>query len=181
MTDRQLLVRAATGDEPAFTILHQRYAGRLYGYFLHRTGRAAEADDLTQQVFLNLLESKAFQYPEEGPDDLSPLLFTIAANLLKNAHRSRERKADRETAFAKHQPGFTTVGATSEKDHRLANALARLPEKQRVCVDLRFRRGLSVAEIAMATDCAPGTVKSRLHYGLRKLASLLQTSVKDLP
>jgi len=57
--------------------------------------------------------------------------------------------------------------------------MERLPDHQRMCVELRFRKGLSTEQIAEALECAPGTVKSRLHYGLKKLAKILNASTID--
>jgi len=101
LTDRQLLIRAARGQQPAFTALYRRYGARLYAYFVQRlAGDRARAEDLKQQVFLKLLESRAFREAHTGPDDISSLLFTIAANLLKNEYRGNERRRRRETIYS---------------------------------------------------------------------------------
>ncbi|MFT7120523.1 MAG: RNA polymerase sigma-70 factor (ECF subfamily) [Neolewinella sp.] len=175
LTDRKLLTLAAAGDQSAFTALYQRYGARLYAYFLRRCGADGErAEDLRQQVFLQLLESKAFQEAGDGPEDLSSLLFTIAANLMKNAYRSDERRGRRLDAYRDIQRANSSPGEPRIDKHRLRKAIEMLPDHQRSCVDMRFRRGFSVEEIAEALDCAPGTVKSRLHYGLKKLGELLR-------
>jgi RNA polymerase sigma-70 factor (ECF subfamily) len=180
VTDRQLLINSAAGDQRAFQTLYRRYGKRLFAYFLPRLGADREqAEDLKQQVFLQLLESKAFREAERGPDDLSSLLFTIAANLLKNTYRSKERQQRREATYRELR---ATDGPTSEpriEARRVALAMERLPAHQRTCVELRFRKGLSTEAIAKAVDCASGTVKSRLHYGLKKLAEILNASTID--
>ncbi|WP_090169361.1 RNA polymerase sigma factor [Neolewinella agarilytica] len=176
-TDRQLLLRAANGDQSAFRALYLRYGKRLYGYFLLRVGGDREqAEDLKQQVFLRLLESRAFREAETGPEDISSLLFTIAANLLKNVYRSQERQQRREAAYRDIRRANDSTEEPRIESRRVALAIERLPEHQRLCVELRFRKGLSTEEVAEALNCAPGTVKSRLHYGLKKLAEILNAT-----
>ena len=173
LTDRQLLVMAAAGDEQAFARLYRRYAARLTGYFYQRCGQdRALAEDLCQQVFLRLLESKAFTDPAAGPDQLDKLLFTLAANLLKNTYRSQARRAAHVEAYRQLPRAAATADHALPTAH-LQRGLARLPPAQREVVELRYRDGLTCAEIATLLGCATGTVKSRLHYGLRKLAELL--------
>ncbi|OAV45169.1 RNA polymerase sigma factor [Lewinella sp. 4G2] len=183
MTDRQLLIAASQGDQAAFTDLYRRYGARLYAYFLPRAGSdAARAEDLRQQVFLRLLESRAFREARDNavsaPDDLGPLLFHIAANLLKNEYRGTERRLRRQGEFAARQPLFEQRDSEPDKQ-ALQRAISQLPEPQRLCVDLRFRQNYSIEEIADALDCAPGTVKSRLHYGLKKLAAILRPTTTN--
>lgn len=180
MTDRQLLIQAAQGQQAAFTALYRRYGARLYAYFLHRLGGdRVRAEDLKQQVFLKLLESKAFREPDRGPDDLSSLLFTIAANLLKNTYRGDERRQRREAAYREIRAADGPANESRIEARRVALAMKKLPDHQRMCVELRFQKGLSTEQIAEAIDCAPGTVKSRLHYGLKKLAEILNASTID--
>lgn len=175
MTDRQLLILAAQGQELAFSQLYQRYQGRLFAYFLPRCqGGSAAAEDLCQQVFLQLLESRAFKEADQGREDLSSLLFTIAANLLKNSYRGAERRRRREDHYRELQ----RIDQLPEKQYQnlkpyLAKVLNQLPKEQQECVVLRFQRGWSISEISTAINCPPGTVKSRIHYGLRKMASLV--------
>ena len=174
-TDRSLLIAAAGGDEAAFTQLYHRYAVPLREYFAQNLTSQLETDDLVQQVFVQLLGSSAFRYPTQGPDQLNALLFTIAKNLLRNRTRRERRRGERETAYlrlletSEFPPPHPAITAAS-----FDAALEQLPHHQRQCIVLRYRHGLDVAGIAKLVDCAPGTVKSRLHYGLKKLAGLLK-------
>ena len=180
LTDRQLLQRAKAGHQNAFGELYARYGVRLTAYFLPRLNfDAALAEDLRQQVFLQLLESRAFREAEQGPADLSSLLFTIAANLLKNTYRSAERQQRRIAAYRDIRRADSGEEYPSVEPARLAHALGQLPDHQRLCVELRYQRGYTTEEIAEALNCAAGTVKSRLHYGLKKLAELLKPANID--
>ena len=173
-TDRALLIAAAGGDETAFTQLYQRYAVRLREYFVRSLQTALDADDLVQQVFVQLLDSSAFRHPRTGPDTLDALLFTIAKNLLRNRVRHEQRRGQREATYQTLTRANSGPLPDADSGPRFAAALAQLPPHQRQCITLRYHHGLSVADIAQLMDCAPGTVKSRLHYGLKKLGSLLK-------
>lgn len=179
--DGQLLLAAAAGEQAAFAALYQRYAGRIFAYLLPRIGRDAEqAEDLRQQVFLYLLESNAFKDAEAGiaKDDLSSLLFTIAANLLKNTYRSRERQVRRETVFSQLQSlNNNDTNSPTLEPAKLAWAMEQLTAAQRECISLKFQRGMKIAEISEALKIAPGTVKSRLHYGLKKMEEVLRAHI----
>lgn len=174
-TDRSLLIAAAGGDETAFTRLYHRYEGPLREYVRRSLPSDLETDDLVQQVFIQLLGSKAFRQPHEGPDQLNALLFTMAKNLLRNRARGERRREERETMYQRlthaAETGATNPTVTTD---RFDAALQQLPHHQRQCIVLRYRHGLDVASIAELANCAPGTVKSRLHYGLKKLGSLLK-------
>lgn len=175
-SDRQLLTAAAAGDEAAFASLYARYAGRLSTYFQRHLPEAVgeTASDYVQSVFVQLLDSKAFSNPEGSPDSLAPLLFTIARNLRNNAYRYREREDRRRAIFAERWSDETSSLPAPDVDaHRLEAAIEALPLPQREAVRLRFLAGWSIAEIAERTAVAPGTIKSRLHYGLRKLSKML--------
>jgi len=155
LTDRQLLIRAARGQQPAFTALYRRYGARLYAYFVQRlAGDRARAEDLKQQVFLKLLESRAFREAHTGPDDISSLLFTIAANLLKNEYRGNERRRRRETIYSSLNKAASSVPEPRAEARRVNLALEQLPDHQRLCVELRFQKGLSTSRYVRR---APGT------------------------
>lgn len=176
-TDGDLLCRAAAGEESAFGELYQRYAARLFGYFMTRLNNDADlAGDLRQQVFLQLLESKAYEAAGRKMvrEDLSSLLFTIAANLLKNTYRSRDRRHKREVTYQELTDAATIELYESPVDPKLLSwATSQLSEDQQLCLRLRFQRGMSIADIAALIGKPQGTVKSRLHYGLEKLRNCL--------
>ncbi len=173
-TDRELLYRAAGGEEAAFAELYHRHAVRLLAWLMYRRGcDEATALDVRQRVFLQLLESKAFRRPRnDGPDDLAPLLYVIAAGVLKNDHRSLNRRRRHEQTYRERQES-NAVPIEPRDTLPIAAALSELPHEQRTCITLRYQDGLTTEEIAEIMDCRPGTVKSRLHYGFKKLATLL--------
>jgi RNA polymerase sigma-70 factor (ECF subfamily) len=170
-TDRELLIAAADGEESAFADLYGRHAPSLRQYFLSALAGNAVVDDLVQQVFIQLLDSKAFQDPRRGPESLRPLLYTIAKNLLRNQFRGDGRRSEREGEYQSRHT--QTIPPIEPADDSINQAIAELPDHHRRPLLLRFRHGMSVHHIADLLDCPPGTVKSRLHYALKRLGQLL--------
>jgi len=133
------------------------------------------AQDLLQQVFLQLLESKAFKNPTEGPDRLDSLLYSISANVLKNNFRSQSRRQRHLDTYASNLlPTEELESMPRLTPAQLEHGLQKLSLQQREVVELRFKDGLTITEISELLDCSPGTVKSRMHYGLQKMATALR-------
>jgi RNA polymerase sigma-70 factor (ECF subfamily) len=180
-TDRELFIRTAAGDQQAFARLYTRYARRLTAYLFERCGKdKGLAKDLLQQVFLQLLESKAFANPNEGPDRLDSLLYSISANVLKNNFRSKSRRQKHLDKYATTlEPAAKFDGLPRLSPALLEQGLQSISVQQREVVELRFKDGLTIAEISELLDCSAGTVKSRMHYGLQKMATTLRPKLHN--
>ena len=171
--DEQVLVsRARAGDVEAFGVLvgrHQRAALRTA---FAVGGWESEAEDVTQEAFV-----KAFRalsgFREGAP--LRPWLMRIVANEARNRRRGRGRRQHLTTRVAAMTPTSTAsaedaaLGSVSAQ--HLRAALARLGNRDRTVIALRYFGGLSEAETAAALHVAPGTVKSRLARALERLRS----------
>ena len=181
LTDRDLFMRTAAGDQQAFARLYTRYARRLTAYLFERCGKdRALAKDLLQQVFLQLLESKAFATPSEGPDRLDSLLYSISANVLKNNFRSKSRRQRHLDQYATTlEPAVEFDGLPRLSPALLEQGLQSISDQQREAIELRFKDGLTIAEIADLLDCSAGTIKSRMHYGLQKMATTLRPKLQS--
>ncbi|MFK8058103.1 MAG: RNA polymerase sigma factor [Saprospiraceae bacterium] len=181
LTDRDLFIRTAAGDQQAFARLYTRYARRLTAYLYERCGKdRVLAQDLLQQVFLQLLESKAFASPSEGRERLDSLLYSIAANVLKNNFRSQSRRQRHLDQYSTTlEPAAAFDGLPRLSPALLEQGLQSLSVQQREVVELRFKDGLTIAEIADLLDCSAGTIKSRMHYGLQKMAATLRPKLQS--
>jgi RNA polymerase sigma-70 factor (ECF subfamily) len=187
-----LVARAQDGDAQAFCELVQPYQPRLTRYALALCGDPCLADDLTQQT---LLEAWRSLRRYSGACRLSTWLHAI---LIHRHHKHLRTARSRPIAFsrlaqtearnadrmlehaASEDPDPAEAAARDEQSARLRSLVARLPEKQRVVILLRFFQAASLAEIAAAAGCSIGTVKSRLHHALAKLERMnLQTLERD--
>ncbi len=177
------LVRLARGgDRQALELLVERHYGPLRALLL-RYGcvPASDVDDLVQEAFLRSFEALA-RYEDRG--HLRTWLFRIAINAARDARRRSGlvvTQADvRALADLPDFSGDPARLALEQLDGAvLGAAVARLPESQREALVLRFYADLPLGEIARIAGCPEGTVKSRLHYALRKLRGLLAAPAEE--
>ncbi|MBI3450802.1 MAG: RNA polymerase sigma factor [Acidobacteria bacterium] len=169
----ELVQLARSGDRSAFETLYRRNAGRIYGLCLRLTGRAAEAEDMTQEAFI-----RAWQKIDsfEGRSLFSSWLHRLAVNVVLNDRRGRpspdevEPIGDHEAIAAR----ATTTGARAGGGD-LEAAIARLPEGARHVFVLHEVYGYTHEEIAAIAGIAEGTSKAHLH----RARSLLKEALKS--
>jgi RNA polymerase sigma-70 factor (ECF subfamily) len=181
LSDRVLWQQAREGHAPAFGVLFERHAGRIYNYCFRRTGDWALAEDLTSTTFLVAWRSQG-RAPLQAESAL-PLLFGIATNALRNQRRSLRRRRE---AFARlpleraEEPDFAEEGPTRLDDQatmrRLLLLFARLPRREQDVIALCDWSGLSYEDTAVALDIPIGTVRSRLARGRGRLRELATRS-----
>ncbi len=143
-----------------FQDLVDRHAGELLAFLRVRVG-VDEAEDCLQDTLVAALRA----YPDLGPGtDARALLFAIARNRAVDIHRARAR---RPLPFE--QPPEPPAPEAPERDPELWSAVARLPQKQRAAVTLRFGADLSHREIGALTGSSEEATRRSLLEGLRKL------------
>jgi RNA polymerase sigma-70 factor (ECF subfamily) len=174
--DTRLVASAQAGDRQALATLVERHYAALRATLIRYGGaRPDEVEDLLQETFLRALTAMG-RFENRG--HLRAWLFRIALNLTRDA-RKRERRVFTafDAATLADVPDFaadperTVLGRLDGET--LQAALARLPESHREVLVLRFYADLPVEEVARIMGCPQGTVKSRIHYGVRKLRGLL--------
>jgi RNA polymerase sigma-70 factor (ECF subfamily) len=163
------------GDRDAQRALYEAYKDKVYSIaFYFFRGDATAASDVTQQVFLKLIDGIA-KY--RGDSAFSTWLYRIVVNACVD--RSRRWKAETSTeptALDEMQAPLAShedVLARSEVARTVQRAIASLPPKLRLPILLRYFDELSYAEMAAALHCSIGTVSSRLSRGHRLLARKL--------
>ena len=163
----RLLRRYAAGDEAAFNALYDRYAGRLMNYVYRCVGDWQEAEDIVQEVFLQVMKDAASFEPRAA---LATWMFRIATFMCLKRKRDkgiRGRILARETeagTFHRSNPE-TEAGENALKKERLEalrQLVDALPEEQKSVFVLREQENLPYREIARILDIELGTVKSRL-------------------
>lgn len=174
MPDEQSLAqRVKQGDKEAFTQLYETHFDRIYRYVTLRVRNKAEAEDMTQQVFVKAFES-APSFEWKGIP-LSAWLFRIAHNLVVDYIR-REKKQptvslDESLTVSDSNPQLEVERRLDIE--RLVSAIKRLTEAQREVIGLRFAGGLSIAEVARVMAKSEGAVKALQHSAIVALRRLL--------
>jgi RNA polymerase sigma-70 factor, ECF subfamily len=179
--DAELLRAVARGDEAAFARVYDRYAPILLGLMLRILRSRAEAEDVLQEVFLQVWQQARSFDPARGR------AFTWLATLARSraidrlrAVDSRERAAQRSaedglSPAAEGPRGWAEEEAMrTERAEAVRAALAELPEEQRQVLLLAYLEGMSQSEIAAAKGQPLGTVKTRTRTGLKKLSEALR-------
>lgn len=169
-TDDELMRAVRGGCRESFGRLVDRYKDRLVNYLVRLTGSRERAEDLAQEAFLRLYQSRE-RYDERGR--LGALLYRIATNLVRSEERRARRWRLVAPALAANGHGSWTpahdLALAGEARRRVGAALATLPLAYRVPLVLYEIEGWSYAEIAAAVGCREGTVKSRIHRGKKRL------------
>ncbi len=182
--DRMLLERIAGKDSSALSELYDRFSKLLYGVILAVVRDTDDAEDILQEVFVQIWRSAATYQPTLGAPKtwLVKLAHNRAIDLLRSK-RYQQKKMEVHPAEEEAIAGSMTAVAEnttwSETLHRersvhLSSALAVLPVEQRSLIDLAFFQGLTHHEIAASTGIPLGTVKTRIRSGMQVLRSRLQ-------
>lgn len=176
-SDETLMPLVVKGNEKAFDELYQRYSGKIHYYFFRMLGQDQDrADDFTQDLFMRVIEKAAYFDPKQR---FSTWLYAVAGNMCKNEYRRMERRPEQALPenfeIAMQRDGMYLDSETDQALFRqqLHKALEDLDFTHRQCFILRYQQDLAIREISEILGCPEGTVKSRLYYTLRKLATAL--------
>jgi RNA polymerase sigma-70 factor (ECF subfamily) len=173
----QLVGRAQEGDRDALEELYLRHFDRIYSYLHMTVGNRHDAEDLTTQTFLRMLESIGrFRW---GSAPFSAWLFRIAHNLAMDHFRSRRRWQPEEEV--PEPAGAVEASAEEEAIRALASEsmfdlIEGLSEEQRQVLILKFVFNFSNGETASVLEKTEGAVKSLQHRALAALHKQIATS-----
>ena len=175
-SDYALARAAANGKMTALGDLYERHNRRVYAVCLGMTRNPAQAEDLTQEVFVHLIRKiGSFR----GDSQFSTWLHRLTVNLVLMHFRSKEgrkgRHDDLEDWVFTLQRNRQPAGAQVVERMALRSALAQLPFGCRSVFVLFEIAGYKHDEIAMMLGCSSGTSKSQLHRARAKLRGLLKT------
>jgi RNA polymerase sigma-70 factor (ECF subfamily) len=178
--DDGTIERARAGDQQALAAVYDWYLPRVYRYILSRLGDVAEAEDLTEDIFLRMLGAIADYKRTSVP--FSAWLFRIARNHLVSYYRKNgNRKADAlQETMADSRPDPASIVETQLMLGEVAQAVQRLPDAQRDVIALRFSVGLSIAETAQVLGKRQGNVKALQHKAVTRLQKILLAEPKQL-
>src|SRR5207249_4461529 len=183
--DVALMLRLQAGDEAAFQDLFRKYAPRVLQLARRFVGSQAQAEELTQDVFVQIFR---FRHRYKPQSRLTTWVFTIATNLCLNELRRPERQLrvdlwerrdgeDRPEGPPLPDPAAVTPeegAATRELAEQLQAAVAGLPPKQRMALLLSRVDGLAYRDVGEAMGCSEGAVKALLFRATQTLKQSLR-------
>jgi RNA polymerase sigma-70 factor (ECF subfamily) len=162
--------QAQRSDAGAFEALYRLHVDKIYGLCLRMTGNVTEAEDCTQEAFIQAW-NKMMKF--RGDSAFSTWLHRIAVNTVLGRIRKSKREQDRIQDVNDVQPARAAMGDTGEL-RDLAEAVDRLPERARHVFVLHAVYGYSHDEAAEMLGIAAGTSKAQLHRARRLLAQQLE-------
>jgi RNA polymerase sigma factor (sigma-70 family) len=171
-TDDELMAALASGRSEALCELIRRHRSWVLNLLRGLTGDGDQAEDLTQEVFTRV-HRYAAGYSGNGtfPAWVRRIATNLAMTFLERRKRGNlvglselDEEIDRDERL---DPMAAAMASGVRRE--LRDAVRGLPEAQRMAVVMRYFGDMSLQDIALAMDCAEGTVKSRIFHGLRRL------------
>jgi RNA polymerase sigma-70 factor (ECF subfamily) len=170
----------ARRNQGALETLYDRYSRPVYSLALRITRQPAAAEEIVQDVFLQLWRTAGRFEAARG--SLEPWLFTLARNraldqLRMKAEKQRRREDALDEMPLASPPQNLEAGLdTQRQGEKVRGIMATLPEAQRQAIELAFFEGMTHSEIAAAMQQPLGTVKSWIRSGLLRLREALETA-----
>ena len=177
--DGLLVARIVAGDDQALGHVYDRYGSLVYGLARRVTGSSAAAEEITQEVFVQLWEHADRFDAAKGSlrAFLGAITHRRAVDWVRSEARRREREArtsqDAATGTVATVADITTGVTAEDTAARVRAAVETLPLEQREAVVLAYFGGLTFREVAASLGLPEGTAKSRLRLALGKLSTVL--------
>jgi RNA polymerase sigma-70 factor, ECF subfamily len=168
----ELLKRSGLGDEAAFARLYDATSARAYGLAVRVVRDPAQAEEVTQEAFLEIWRTASRFNPERG--SAVSWILTLVHRKSVDRVRSAEASTRRDTTY--HQSSSTVdhdstaeAAQASMEARRVRQALGSLTEVQRQALELAYFKGYTHTEVATMLDLPVGTAKTRIRDGLIRL------------
>lgn len=180
MEEEKLVKKAQNGETEAFGLLYDKYVAKIYRFIFLRVGQRADAEDLTQQIFLNAWQSiNNFRW-QGFP--FSSWLYKIAANAVIDHYRGRKIQIDLESVAE--ILTVTTEASNFDRELDLKNVWAAVgklePDQQNVII-LKFVEDMNNKEIASALEKSEGAIRVIQHRALKKIKEHVETARNNQP
>lgn len=178
VSDHELVSRAQSGDDGAFTELMNRHYKGVLNFIYRFTNKAEGCEDLTQEVFLRVYRSLDRYEPDAK---FSTWLYRIATNLCltdlkkKKFNLSLDEIKENAGGVADSQSvNPYDIIKRKEIRNKVMEAISSLPEKERVAITLCKYEGFTYNEVAEVLNCSVGAVKTHVYRGRSKLVEKLK-------
>jgi len=162
-----------------FEALYRDHLRDVYSYCYYRIGNHHDAEDLTEQTFLQAYRHFERARRESDGRPLRPWLIRIAHNLAANYHRDRSRRptaALDNVEPVEHPHGTERIVEGRERMREVMSGLDRLSDDRREALIMRFSLGMSNREIARALGRSDGATKVLIHRAIKQLEEELQAA-----
>lgn len=174
------LVRAvAAGDKAALKVLYLRHRDRVYRFVLRLTGQEATADEIVNEVFLEV-----WRHAERfnGKSQVATWLLAMARfKAISQYRRHSEGPLDQDALALIADPSDGPVASIEKRERSdiVQKCLKKLTPIQREAINLIYYQGKKIEEVAQSTGTPVSTVKTRLHYARSRMAELLTAAGVD--
>ncbi len=183
-SDEDLLKQIASGDRNAFSMLYDRYSPLLYGLAIKILRDPVIAADVIQDVFLNIWKN-AISYSLKRGKAIAWMSFICrnrcidmlrvkSANKRKSLPLNESKVEELQNNISTNPSQETHLALMTEIVKR---AITRLPEEQRIIVEMAYYQGFTQAEISEKLNIPIGTVKTRMRNGMNKLKNQLKSKL----
>src|SRR6266404_4891594 len=169
--EAELLERIRAGDEQAMADLYDRFAAVVYGAALRVLGDGAAAEDVLQDVFVQLWRNP--QRFDGNRGSMAAWLAVIARHRAIDQRRKRRPEAEFDEVVLAVDPGLDGLAERAEAIEHVRRVIATMPEPQRCALEMAFFEGLTHTEIAGKTGEPLGTVKTRIRTALMTIRKAL--------
>ena len=175
----RLVKSAQDGNHTAVAELYHHFYNKIYKYVLFKTGNVTDAEDITENVFLKMMES-LLSFTFQGVP-FSSWLFRIAHNLIVDHYRKMARTKTAPIENAAKNVNYAPLDMDSKLDldlsiEKVYAAMDNLTDLQREVLTLRFAGDLSIQETSIAMKKKENAVKALQHAAIVKLRSVLSHS-----
>ena len=171
--DLTAVTAVKSGDQRAMAELYDRYSPVVYAVALRVLGDTMAAEDVLQEVFLQLWRNPGAFDAARG--SLGAWLAVISRNRAIDALRKRKPETDIEDVVVSVAPDLASQADRSRAAEKVRGLLGAMPQSQRKALEMAYFQGLSHSEIANKTGEPLGTIKTRIRAGLITLRKAFQT------
>jgi len=168
-----LVAAIRAGDEQAMAALYDRYSGVVYSVALRVLGDTGKAEDILQEVFMQLWRNPSAFDASRG--NLAPWLAVIARNRAIDSLRKRRPETDIADVVVAVQPDLAGEAERTRCMEKVRGTLGAMPAAQRQALEMSYFEGLSHSEISQKTGEPLGTIKTRIRAGLLTLRKAFAT------
>ncbi|MDP9159641.1 MAG: sigma-70 family RNA polymerase sigma factor [Acidobacteriota bacterium] len=165
--EANLVAAIRAGESAGMSELYDRYSGIVYAVALRVLGDTGAAEDILQEVFMQLWRNPGLFDSSRG--SLAPWLAVITRNRAIDVLRKRKPETDIADVVVSVQPDMAGEAGRSQAMDKVRNTLGSMPSAQRDALQMAYFEGLSHTEIAAKTGEPLGTIKTRIRAGLLTL------------